>query len=118
MKHTDKGYFAEQLAMAWLIKQGYWVFKNIAPQGPVDCVAISHDGIKKLLVDVKVISKTRFGYTRSKILTARQKRMGVKILYVDIDKLECRFKNSWDEYKGKVKREKDGQLIKLPTSKI
>ena len=44
--------------------------------------------------------------------------MGVKILYVDIDKLECRFKNSWDEYRGKVKREKDGQLIKLPTSKI
>jgi len=118
LNNTEKGYFAEQLAMAWLLKQGYWVFRNVAPQGPIDCIAVNSNGSEKILIDVKVISKNRFGQTRSKILKTRQKDMGVKILYVDIDKLECRFKNTWDEYKGKVKREKDGQLIRLPTSKI
>ena len=56
MNHTDKGYFGEQLAMAWLLKNGYWVFKNLAPQGPVDCVAIDQTTHEVILVDVKVLS--------------------------------------------------------------
>ena len=78
MNHTDKGYFGEQLAMAWLLKNGYWVFKNLAPQGPVDCVAINQKTNEIILVDVKVLSHHKGGYTRSKILNDKQKQMNVK----------------------------------------
>ena len=116
MNHTDKGYFGEQLAMAWLLKNGYWVFKNPAPQGPVDCVAINQITHEVILVDVKVLSHHKGGYTRSKILNEKQKQMNVKILYVDINNFECRWKNKIDNYKPK--RNELGQFIKLPKSKI
>lgn len=116
MNHTDKGYFGEQLAMAWLLKNGYWVFKNLAPQGPVDCVAIDQTTHEVILVDVKVLSHHRGGQTRSKILNDKQKQMNVKILYVDINNFECRWKNKIDNYKPE--RNELGQFIKLPKFKI
>ena len=116
MNHTDKGYLGEQLAMAWLLKNGYWVFKNLAPQGPVDCVAINQETLQVLLVDVKVLSKHKGGHTRSKILNDKQKQMGVRILYVDVDKFECRWKQRLDNYIPE--RNKFGQFVKLPKTKI
>ncbi len=117
LKHIEKGYFAEQLASAWLIKQGYWVFKNISQHGAVDCVAINQKTHEIILIDVKVISKTRKGSTRSKILTEKQRAMGVKLLYVDAEKLECRFKESRADY-IKMRKKAGGLLYKLPTIKI
>lgn len=109
--HTDKGHLGEQLAMAWLLKQGYWVFKNLAPQGPIDCIAVNENEI--ILVDVKVLSRYKNGFTRSRILTKRQKDLNVKILYVDIDNYECRWKRS------KVTKSKEtGQFKKSPLTKI
>ena len=116
MNHTDKGYLGEQLAMAWLLKNGYWVFKNLAPQGPVDCVAINQETLQVVLVDVKVLSKHKGGHTRSKILNDKQKQMGVKILYVDVNKFECRWKQKLDNYIPE--RNKFGQFVKLPKTKI
>ena len=116
MNHTDKGYLGEQLAMAWLLKNGYWVFKNLAPQGPVDCVAINQLTHEITLIDVKVLSKHKSGQTRSKILNDKQKQMNVRILYVDIDNFECRWKQRLDNYIPE--RNEFGQFIKLPKSKI
>jgi len=116
VNHTDKGYLGEQLAMAWLLKNGYWVFKNLAPQGPVDCVAINQKTLQVVLVDVKVLSKHKGGHTRSKILNDKQKQMGVKILYVDVNKFECRWKQKLDNYIPE--RNKFGQFVKLPKTKI
>ena len=73
MNPTDRGYLGEQLAMAWLLKNGYWVFKNLAPQGPVDCVAINQITNETILIDVKVLSHHRGGQTRSKILNDKFK---------------------------------------------
>ncbi len=116
MNPTDRGYLGEQLAMAWLLKNGYWVFKNLAPQGPVDCVAINQTTNETILIDVKVLSHHRGGQTRSKILNDKQKQMGVRILYVDIENFECRWKNKLDDYDAK--RNELGQFIKLPKFKI
>ena len=64
LKHTDKGHFGEQLGMAWLLKNGYWVFKNLAPQGPIDCVAVKQGTGEVVLVDIKVLSRHKNGYIR------------------------------------------------------
>ena len=42
--------------------------------------------------------------------------MNVKILYVDINNFECRWKNKIDKYKPE--RNELGQFIKLPKFKI
>jgi hypothetical protein len=42
--------------------------------------------------------------------------MNVKILYVDINSFECRWKNKIDKYKPE--RNELGQFIKLPKFKI
>ena len=76
--HTDKGHLGEQLAMAWLLKQGYWVFKNLAPQGPIDCIAVNENEI--ILVDVKVLSRYKNGFTRSRMITMSVAGKGQKIL--------------------------------------
>ena len=50
------------------------------------------------------------------VLSDKQKQMGVRILYVDIENFECRWKNKLDDYDAK--RNELGQFIKLPKFKI
>ena len=75
-----------------------------------------HTTNETILIDVKVLSHHRGGQTRSKILNDKQIRMGVRILYVDIENFECRWKNKLDDYDAK--RNELGQFIKLPKFKI
>ena len=117
LKHIEKGYFAEQLASAWLIKQGYWVFKNISQHGAVDCVAIDQKTHEIILIDVKIISRNKKGSTRSRVLSKKQIDMKVRILYVDGENLECRFKESRADYIN-MRKKAGGLLYKLPTIKI
>ena len=97
MKHTDKGHLGEAVAEAWLISKGYWVFKNRAPQGPVDLVAIHQKTHKVLLLDVKVASwqANRFNRDgskaiRSRIINKQAMQLGVQLLYVDLTCNKCR----------------------------
>ena len=122
LKHTDKGHFGEQLGMAWLLKNGYWVFKNLAPQGPIDCVAVKQGTGEVVLVDIKVLSRHKNGYIRSKALTELQKKIKVRLLYVDTDNFECRWKDTWSVYMNKLKNKsrnkKNGQFIRSELKSI
>ena len=110
LKHTDKGHFGEQLGMAWLLKNGYWVFKNLAPQGPIDCIAVNKTTNETTLVDIKVVSWHKNGYVRSRIFTEIQKKLNVKILYVDTDNFKCRWRCKWDDLKQI--RKTNGQFVR------
>ena len=55
MKHSDKGHLAEAVAEAWLVSKGYWVFKNRAPQGPIDMIAVHQKTGEVLFLDVDCI---------------------------------------------------------------
>jgi Holliday junction resolvase-like predicted endonuclease len=48
---NKKGDHAELLASAWLLEQGYEVFRNVSSTGPIDIVAIKPGEI--LQIDVK-----------------------------------------------------------------
>jgi len=50
-KEKHRGQVSELRAAAWLLEQGYEVFRNISPFGDVDIVAIK-DGVVRLF-DVK-----------------------------------------------------------------
>lgn len=97
MRHSDKGHLAEAFAEAWLISKGYWVFKNRAPQGPIDMIAIHQKTGKQILIDVKTVSRYKDGSIRSRIVSAKARELGVQLLYVDLEKGTCRI----------VKRRKD-----------
>jgi hypothetical protein len=78
-----KGALHETLACAWFMSQGYEVFRNVSPHGPVDMIAMRGNEIIK--VDVKTASisrKSKEGeifYTSTKLSQA-QIDLGVRIL--------------------------------------
>ena len=74
-----RGASSELIACAWLLQQGYEVFRNVSPQGPIDLVAFKNG--KTTFFDVKSTN----GYFPSNILTPKQKALGVLILAVDPD---------------------------------
>ncbi len=95
--HTHRqGAYSELAAAVYLLKQGYEVFRNLSPCGPVDLVAIRDDEI--LQIDVKSTRiyrhwrgpdgakatnhDRRFSVQPSKKRTKAQIRRGVRILYV------------------------------------
>ena len=51
LKAKHKGSHAELKAAAWLLEQGYEVFKNVSPHGEIDLIAIKGNEIRK--IDVK-----------------------------------------------------------------
>lgn len=51
--HNTKGAINELIATAWLMKQGYDVFRNSSPRGRADLVANRWDGSGWLPIDVK-----------------------------------------------------------------
>lgn len=84
IKH--RGAYAEHLAIIWLIKEGYEVFKNISPHGACDIVAFRNDFSEKILIDVKTTSVYRTTNKKLKICVIKPKpqhiRGGIKILGV------------------------------------
>lgn len=50
----SSGSALELIACAWLLKTGYQVFRNVAPQGPIDIVATKGGSVLK--IDVKKAS--------------------------------------------------------------
>ncbi|XKM40341.1 hypothetical protein A4U53_030905 [Rhizobium ruizarguesonis] len=51
--HNTKGAINEHVATAWLMKQGYDVFRNASPRGRADLVANNWDGSGWVPIDVK-----------------------------------------------------------------
>ncbi len=83
-----KGHYSELMSAAILTKNDYDVFHPLQGHGPVDLVAVKDNEI--ILLDIKTnamrmntgrMTKTRISRPR----TDRQKMMGVRIAYLDID---------------------------------
>ena len=88
-----KGAHAESVALGWLLSQGYFVFTNFAGRGPVDLVAIDSGTPNVILNDVKAaiyIGRTR----RRPRLSEIQKRLGIRLLTVDLEKGVCEFEET------------------------
>lgn len=52
------GFISELKAKLWLIDQGYDVFENIKPVGPIDLIAFDPETEEVILIDVKTIRTT------------------------------------------------------------
>ena len=88
-----KGAHAESVALAWLLCEGYFVFTNFAGRGPVDLVAVDSGTPNVILIDVKAAVYS--GRTRQRPrLSEIQKRLGVRLLTVDLEKGVCEFEET------------------------
>lgn len=74
------GAYTELIAAAWLMKQGYEVFRNLSPVGPVDLVGIK-DGQTEYF-DVKVSYRNGDDQNIHAKLNDKQKALGVKCICV------------------------------------
>ena len=80
-----KGMQSEQIAILYLIEQGFFVFKNLYGVGPADLIAINEKG-KVNIYDVKSESyrKTWKPGTRiPRALTLEQRKLKMKFISVD-----------------------------------
>lgn len=76
----------ELVACAWLLELGYQVFRNVAPSGNIDLVAIRDNEV--IYIDVAKVPYLKskddsIVYGRAKTKEERAKRNGIKVLYVD-----------------------------------
>ena len=86
-KHI-KGDQAELIAQEFFIKKGFYVFNNISQHGPADMCVLDHDGYI-MLVDVKAVSlREKNGWKVNRSATEEQKRLGVHLLFVNLDTRE------------------------------
>ena len=94
-----KGDLAENYAINYFIEQGKYVFKNVSQHGLADIVVLDKNGCLELY-DVKTISykqnisttninKKPTGTYRinSKPKSQYQEKLGVKLIYVDVEQL-------------------------------
>ena len=103
-----KGKEAENLAQIYFLKNGYHVFSNVSQQGCIDMVVVNKNN-EVMKVDVKsVCRRKRDGWKINRSRTPLQKKLDVKILYVDADKKECYF---YKEDKNHLKRRTQIQKI-------
>ena len=79
INRKHKGAQAELTACAWLIGEGYEVFRNVSQHGDIDLVAIR--GTETLRLDVKTVASNGGRPT----LSSDQARAGVAALYVRAD---------------------------------
>ena len=102
-----KGAIAENLAKNYFVNKGYLVFPNLTAQGCIDMVIINQNN-EIMKIDVKSVSiRERDGYPVMKSRTLLQKKLDVKLLYVDVNKRECWFYQEHDNHlKRRTKVEK------------
>ena len=86
-KHI-KGYVAELIAAEFFLNKGFYVFKNMSQHGPADLTVLDHDG-NLILIDVKAVSlREKNGWKVNRTGTVEQDRLGVQLLYVNLDTRE------------------------------
>lgn len=86
-KNSD-GKRCELLAANWLFSQGCFVYAPFLEQGPVDLIAINPDG-ETLYFDVKKVARRKNGSIISRKLSDTQRKLGVKLMYVDMKNHIC-----------------------------
>lgn len=75
--HKHRGAISEIAASAWLLEEGYEVFRNVSSAGPIDIVAIR--GAETIRVDVKTAYRDKYG----KLLCHNKARApGIRVLLV------------------------------------
>ena len=82
----DLGTLSEHEAIIMLMRHGYWVAKSCHNQSPFDMVAVHPNGSVHI-IDIKTKS---FRKDRSKISrspSAKQKKLGIKIITIDQSKI-------------------------------
>lgn len=80
MSNGNKGACGELTATVWLLRQGYDVFRNVSPHGPIDLVAVK-DG-KAEYFDVKTARRMQDGSPSYPKLSQEQKALGVRCICV------------------------------------
>ena len=82
-----KGMQSEQIAILYLIEQGFFVFKNLYGLGPADLIAIDEQG-RVEVYDVKSESYRKTWKPGTRIcrkLTQEQRRLKMKFIFVERD---------------------------------
>ena len=82
-KNRD-GKRSELLAAEWLFSQDCYVYAPYLEQGPIDLIAVSPNG-KTHFFDVKTHSYRSSGTAIARNLTDQQRKLGVRLLYVDLE---------------------------------
>ena len=85
--NITRGVRGELVAAEWLVSQGIWAFLPPSAQGPVDLAGLDKDG-NVYLFDVKVLSRRKDGSKVARVLSKLQKKLGIKLLYVDLETKE------------------------------
>ncbi len=86
-KKNSDGKRCELIAANWLFAQECYVYAPLLEQGPVDLIAITATG-HTLLFDVKKAGRRKNGSIISRLLTPAQRKLGVRLLYVDMETLD------------------------------
>ena len=79
---------SELIAASWLMSQNCYVYTPFIEQGPIDLIALTPKG-ELLLFDVKTVGRRKNGSIISRLLTDTQKKLGVRLLYVDLETGSC-----------------------------
>ena len=92
MHDKHKGSLAELLACAWLLKQGYEVFRNVSQHGKADLIIWRGNGLPQLVeVRTAVIRPTRDGKHCTVPRASKTRHPDVRFLYVLTDTGDCGF---------------------------
>jgi hypothetical protein len=84
----QQGQICETILTEYLLRQGYYVLRPLAGQGPVDCVAYNEDGLILLLDSKQDAARVNPGRKVAariyRPLSPVQKLLGVRTAYVDL----------------------------------
>ena len=76
------------IAQEFFIEKGFYVFNNISQHGPVDMAIMDKDG-HIMLIDVKALSlRTKNGWKVNRVPTEEQSKLGVQLIFVNLDTKE------------------------------
>lgn len=78
--HKHLGAQSELVAAAWLIGQGFDVFRNVSPHGDIDLIAVRGDELRKF--DVKTARRRVTQDDRERINLGPKAAPGVERLFV------------------------------------
>ena len=79
---------SELIAAQWLISKNCYVYSPFIEQGPIDLIALTPKG-EFLLFDVKTVGRRKDGSIISRLLKPDQRKLGVRLLYVDLETERC-----------------------------
>ena len=96
---------SELIAAAWLMSQNCYVYTPFIEQGPIDLIALTSKG-EFLFFDVKTVGRRKNGSIISRLLKPAQVKLGVRLLYVDLETGDCAL------YPYQLSRSPDNNAVK------